>query len=73
MHIREDSKTEHGVSWRIQFNAGEVFIIAKNLETERKLIGEYECEFNYLKGYSDDDLLEIYRLTDEFVERLRNG
>ena len=74
MHVKDESKVEKGVCWKITFNADEITIIASSLKTRRRKVCEYECvDYSYQDGYKDDDILEVYRIIDEFVEDLRNG
>ena len=74
MHIKDESKVEKGVRWKITFNANEITIIANSLKTGRRKVCEYECvDYSYRDGYKDDDILEVYRIIDEIVEDLKNG
>jgi len=74
MHVKDESKVEKGVRWKITFNANEITIIASSLKTGRRKVCEYECiDYNYRDGYKDDDILEVYRIIDEMVEDLKNG
>lgn len=72
MHIKNEEKTEYGVHWKITFDNGMITIIAKNLTTGRRKVCEYECPYNFRNGYNDQDIIEIYRLVEEFVEGLRD-
>lgn len=74
MHVKNESKVEKGVRWKITFNADEITIIVRSLKTGRCKVCEYQCNYyNYRGGYMADDILETYRIVDEFVEDLKNG
>lgn len=73
MHIKDESKTEHGVNWKISFNANEITIIARSLKTGRSKVCEYECPYSYRDGYNEDDVLEVYRIIEDFVKELKHG
>jgi len=73
MHIRDEERIEHGVHWKIHYAGTDVTIIAYNPKTGQRKICEYQCTYNYRDGYEDADILEIIRITQEFVEELDNG
>ena len=74
MRIKDEIKVEKSVRWKITFNANEITIIAHSLKTGRCKVCEYECtDYNYRDGYEEDDILESYRIIDEFIEDLKNG
>lgn len=67
-----DTKIQHGVKYIIDWGHGEVTIIARNLANGRSMVASYEtAKFNFRDGYNEDDMLEVFRLADEMVERLR--
>lgn len=73
MHTKDETKIERGVSWKLRFGHGQIFIVAISLASGRRKVCEYECPFNYRDGYSVDDVLEVYRIIDSFVEDLTDG
>lgn len=72
MHMRDECKIDNDIYWKVIYSAYEVTIIARNLHTGCTKVCEYECDYNYRDGYQGDDILEIYRIVDEFVETLKN-
>lgn len=74
MRIGIETKVDRGVKYTIDFSHhGEVTILARNLKTGRTKFGSYETSrYNFRDGYDLDDVLEIYRLTDEICEDLRD-
>ena len=75
MHLGIDTKITEGIKYVVDFSGhGEVVIFVKNMKTGRTKMGFYEtADYNYRDGYSEDDVLEIYRLVDELCEGLKDG
>lgn len=74
MKLSVEEKTISNVWYRIDFTRyGEVTILARSILTTRSILGYYYCAYNFRDGYKLDDVIEIYRLVDEFVEDLKDG
>lgn len=73
MRISNEQKVEDGISWKINFNNGHIVIVAHDLITGKRKLCEYDCNFNYRDGWQDQDIIEAYRIVDEFKEALTNG
>ena len=72
MRIKSEQKTEGNVAWKISFNSGHIVIVARNLVTGARKLCEYDCKFNYRDGYDENDVIEAYRIVDEFREGLKD-
>lgn len=73
MHVHDEIKTKHGIRWVIRFDHGHVSIIVRNLTTGERRISERDYSFSFRDGYNVDDVLEIYRELDEYIEELSHG
>lgn len=69
-----DDSIEKNVHYNIDFTKhGEVTILAQSLKSKRTKMADYYTEYNYKDGYKIDDIIEIYRILDEFIEELKDG
>lgn len=75
MRIGVETKTENNVRYTVDFTGhGEVTVIAKSLKSGRTKLCTYEtADYSFRDGYTLDDVLEVYRITDEFIEGLKDG
>lgn len=70
---RDCEAIEKNVKYKVEFNQGLVNIFARNLKTGKTKICEYNCEYDYWKGYKDDDIIEIFAIVDDFIKELSHG
>lgn len=75
MRLGIETKVVGKVRYTIDFTGhGEVVVIARNLISGRTKLCYYETSrYSFRDGYDMNDLIEIYRLTDEIVESLQDG
>lgn len=74
MHLRNETRIKNGVKIKSDCSRpGNIVIIATSLKTNRHLVCEYECPYNYAMGYDETDVLELIRIENEFMEKLTNG
>ncbi len=73
MKLIKDDSIKNNIRYTIDFTRyGEVVILAQNLESKQIKLAYYYAEYNYRDGYKLDDIIEIYRILDEFIEELKN-
>lgn len=74
MKLIKDDAIEKNIHYTIDFSKyGEVTVLAQNLESKKIKLAYYYAEYNYRDGYKLDDIIEIYRILDEFIEELKDG
>ena len=73
MKLYKDDAIENNIHYFIDFTKyGEVTVLAQNLENKKIKLAYYYADYNFRDGYKLDDIIEIYRILDEFIEELKN-
>ena len=71
MLCKDCEAIEKNVKYKIEYNQNLITIFAKNLKTGRTKTCEYHCEYDYWHGYKDDDVIEVFKIVEDFISELR--
>ena len=73
MKLITDDAIEKNIHYIVDFTRyGEVTILAQNLDSKKIKLADYYAEYNFRDGYKTEDVIEIYRILDEFIEELKD-
>ena len=71
MFCKDETKVERDVKYTIKYDQDKITIFVRNLKTGKNKTCEYNCPYDYYKGYSDEDIFEVMRLLEDFIQEVR--
>lgn len=71
MQCQDVEAVEKGIKYKIEYHQSLITIFVRNLKTGKTKICEYNCSYDYWKGYSEDDIIEVYKIVEDFINELR--